>query len=71
VLFEGELLPIEKFNEALRLKGDQGWFAKAQSNGALTVYKAKNGISKKGALDIDMLIGGIRAEIGQLDGDPF
>ncbi|HEY2043066.1 MAG TPA: DUF4157 domain-containing protein [Jatrophihabitans sp.] len=71
VLFEGDMLPIEKFNEALRVKGEAGWFAKAQSNGALTVYKAKNGISAKGALDIDMLTSGIRAEIGPLDGLPF
>lgn len=71
VLFDDELLPIEKFNEALRVKGDQGWFAKAQSNAALLAYKAKNGISSKGALDLNMLTAGIRAEIGQLDGDPF
>jgi hypothetical protein len=71
VNFEDELLPIDKFNEALKAKGEAGWFSKAQSNGALTVYKAKNGISSKGALDVSTLIGGIRAEVGQLDGEPF
>jgi hypothetical protein len=50
-------LPIDQFNDRLHELGKQGLFKEAKTVGALIVYKAMNGISDKGALDVKKLVG--------------
>ena len=50
-------LPVDQFNDRLHELGKQSLFKKAKDVGALIVYKAMNGISDKGALDVKKLVG--------------
>lgn len=67
VKFNGVDLEIDKFNESLRAEGERKLFKEAKTFGALVVYKAMNGISDKGALDVNKLVKGIELQIGDLD----
>jgi hypothetical protein len=51
-------IDIVKFNDELRKLGDNGLFKKAAGFGAHVVYKASDGISAKGALDVASLASG-------------
>lgn len=50
-------LKIDEFNEKLHDLGESGLFKEAKDFGALIVYKAMNGISAKGAIDVKGLVG--------------
>jgi hypothetical protein len=64
----GAFLPIEDFNNTLRDLGEnKGLFKQAKDNGALLVYKVMNGISDKGAMDLNLLVKGVQQEVGVLD----
>lgn len=61
-------LSIVKFNERLHELGEQSLFKEAKTAGALIVYKVMNGISDKGAIDVQGLV---KQEVGPLDDAAF
>ena len=64
-------LPIVDFNLHLKAEGDRKLFKEAKTFGALVVYKAINGLSSKGAIDVDKLVNGIDKQLGRTDSDIF
>ncbi len=70
----GKFVPITEFNTILRDLGNTTYFAEAKSVGAKIVYKAKNGISSKGALDVEKLTSAMSDAIAkdlQNEAQPF
>jgi len=67
VKVDGDAIDIQDFNDHLHDLGDKKLFKKAQTAGALIVYKAMGGISDKGAIDVDKFIAGLEKEIGDVD----
>ncbi|MFN6567012.1 DUF4157 domain-containing protein [Dendronalium sp. ChiSLP03b] len=66
---EGATLPLDKWNEMLKARGEAGLFKKAMDNGALTVYKKQKGISKGHAMDYEKLTQAIESEAAEAQHD--
>ncbi|WP_199335810.1 DUF4157 domain-containing protein [Nostoc sp. FACHB-110] len=66
---EGGKLPLDKWNEMLKARGESGLFKKAMDNGALTVYKKQKGISEGHAMDYNKVLEAMKKESAEAQHD--
>lgn len=59
----GPRMSLVNWNLNLKARGDAGLFKQAKDNGAWAVYKAKTGISDKGALNLELLDKAVKKEV--------